>query len=168
MKTLIFFRHGKSDWNAAFEHDHDRPINKRGRTDAKRMGRFLAEINFLPDRIISSSAVRARTTMDQAREEGGWGHIPTEVTNRLYEASPEQVLDVIRAQEEDYSRLLLVGHEPTWSTMVGRLVGEAGVRVATGTMVRVDVRAPRWSDVGFGRGELRWLVPPKLLRNTAE
>lgn len=164
MKTLIFFRHGKSDWNAAFERDHDRPINKRGRTDAKRMGRFLAEIDFLPDRIVSSSAVRARTTMEHASEEGGWGDVPTEITDRLYEASPAQVLDVIRAQDEDCRRLLLVGHEPTWSTVVGRLIGEAGVRVSTATMVRVDVRGPRWSDVDFGRGELRWLVPPKLLR----
>ena len=70
MKTLIFFRHGKSDWNAGVGEDYLRPVNKRGKKDARRMGRFLAEIGGVPDRIISSTAIRARTTMEIAREAG--------------------------------------------------------------------------------------------------
>lgn len=164
MKSLLFLRHAKSDWNASFGHDHERPINKRGRGDARRIGRFLAEIDYFPDRILSSSAVRARTTLEHAVEEGGWGEIDTKITDELYEASILDVLELIRIQNDACSRLLLVGHEPTWSTMVARLIGSAHVRVSTATLARVDVKVPRWADVDFERGELRWLVPAKLLR----
>ena len=43
MKTIILFRHGKSDWNAHFENDHERPINKRGIKAAKKMGKKLSD-----------------------------------------------------------------------------------------------------------------------------
>lgn len=168
MKTILFLRHGKSDWNARFGRDHERPINERGRTDARRMGRFLAEIECLPDRILSSSAVRARTTLEYAREEGDWEEISTEITSALYEASPADVLALVQEQEDTFERLLLVGHEPTWSTMVGKLVGEAGVRITTATVARVDFRVGQWKQVAFGSGELQWLVTPKLLRDHAE
>ena len=164
MKSIIFFRHAKSDWNASFGSDHERPINKRGHKDARRMGRFLADIDFLPDRIVSSTAVRARTTLEEAAEEGSWGDISTELTDALYEASLPDVIHVIQHQPEEYGRLLLVGHEPTWSSMVGRLTGNANVKVSTATMARVDVNVPTWHHVEFGRAVLRWLVPPKLLR----
>ena len=164
MKSIVFFRHAKSDWNAAFDSDHGRPINKRGHRDARRMGRFLAEIDFLPDRIVSSTARRARTTLERAVEEGSWGEISTDLSDALYDASLPDVIDVIQNQSEQFSRLLLVGHEPTWSSMVGRLVGNGSVRISTATMARVDLSVPTWKHVDFGRGELRWLVPPKLLR----
>ncbi len=168
MKTILFFRHGKSDWKAGFGQDHERPINERGRSDVGRMGRFLVGIECLPDRILSSSAVRARTTMELARAAGGWGEISTEITDALYEASPSGVLALVRAQNDVFERLLLVGHEPTWSTLIGGLVGQAAVRVSTATMARVDFHATRWNQIDYGRGELRWLVPPKLVKNFFE
>jgi phosphohistidine phosphatase len=164
MKTLLFFRHAKSDWNAAFGHDHERPINKRGRRDARIMGRFLSEIGDLPDRIVTSSAVRACSTLELAMDEGEWGDIPVEKTDRLYEASEDDVLHVIREQPDACDCLMLVGHEPTWSSMLGRLSGKANVRVSTATMARIDFDVPSWKAVAFGRGQFCWLVPPKLHR----
>lgn len=164
MKTVIFFRHGKSDWDAPFGHDHERPINKRGQKDAGRMGRFLAEINQLPDRIVTSSAVRARTTVERAAEEGEWGDIPMEISNALYEASPSAVVNVIRSQVDEFERLLLVGHEPTWSGTISRLTGGSSVKVSTGSMSRIDFNEVRWADIDFGLGQLRWLIPPKLVK----
>ena len=164
MKTLLILRHAKSDWNAAFERDHERPINKRGRSDARTMGRLLADVDGLPDRIVTSSAVRARETLDLAMEEGDWGDIPVEVTERLYEASVLDVLEVVQNQSDAHDSLLLVGHEPTWSTMIGRLTGAATVRVSTAALSRIDFQVPSWKEIAFGRGTLRWLVPPKLLR----
>ena len=44
MKTVLLFRHAKSDWEAEAEFDRDRPLNKRGKRDAKRMGRHLSTV----------------------------------------------------------------------------------------------------------------------------
>ena len=163
-KSVIFFRHGKSDWNAAFGSDHERPINQRGHRDSLRMGRFLADAENVPDRVVTSSALRARQTLERAVEGGKWGEVSTRVTDDLYEASPEAVLSVIRMQDNTLERLLLVGHEPTWSSMISLFIGGGAVKVSTATMARIDFMVPRWKDVAFGRGTLRWFVPPKLLR----
>ncbi len=165
MKTLLLFRHAKSDWSAAYGSDHERPINERGRNDARLMGRFLAKINTLPDKVIVSSAVRARSTLELAMEAGEWDHPPVEITERLYEATTDDVLEVIQSQNGKFNRLLLVGHEPTWSSAIGRFIGHGRVRVSTAAMARIDFAAPSWDNITFGgKGELRWLVSPKLLR----
>ncbi len=163
MKTVIFFRHGKSDWDANFGEDHERPINKRGRKAGERMGKFLADAGQLPDRIITSSAVRARATLERAVQEGEWGDVPTIVTRDLYEASIGDVLRVIQSQDDGADRILLVGHEPTWSDSIGRLIGGGRVKMSTGTMACIDFDLPGWQHVDFGAGVLRWLVPPKSL-----
>ena len=70
MKTLILFRHGKSDWDSEEPSDHDRPLAKRGRKAAKAMGKFLALAGQVPDSAVTSSAVRARSTLEIAMEAG--------------------------------------------------------------------------------------------------
>lgn len=162
-RSLIIFRHGKSDWDAAFGSDHERPINKRGRRDSERMGRFLADVGDVPDRIVTSSALRARETLEHAVRGGDWGDVSTLVTDDLYEATPAAVLAIIQSQEDAVRRLLLVGHEPTWSHLVGLFVGGASVKMSTATMARIDFQVPMWSAVAFGQGTLRWIVPPKSL-----
>ena len=163
MKTVLFLRHAKSDWDADFEHDHERPLNKRGRRAADQVGRYLAEVEQVPDLLLSSTAVRARTTLERAREAGAWPARPHQLTRDLYGASPAAVLALIHAQPETAASLLLVGHEPTWSETVGRLVGDADVRMPTAALARVDCYVDRWQDVRMGAGQLIFLLPPKLL-----
>lgn len=161
MRTLIFFRHGKSDWGADYGADQDRPLAKRGRRAARTMGRFLRLANLMPDSAVTSSAVRAHTTLDLAREAGLWD-CAVRVTSALYEASPPRVLDEIRGEDNHSKILILVGHEPTWSETVGLLVGGGLLRFPTGAMARVDLDVERWEKSEFGTGRLIWLVPPKL------
>ena len=72
MKTIILFRHGKSDWDAPSGSDHERPLAARGRKAADAMGRFLSEKGEVPELAIASSAVRARDTLDRAVRAGEW------------------------------------------------------------------------------------------------
>lgn len=166
MKTLLFLRHGKSDWDADFEHDHERPLKKRGTKASRQMGRFLAAAGPLPDRIVTSTAVRARTTAALAKEAGGWT-APVRETRALYEAGPQDLLREIHAEDDAAETLLLVGHEPTWSATVGHLIGGGDVRMPTAAMARVDVDVARWAEVRFGGGLLIWLVPPKAIQKIA-
>lgn len=162
MKTLLFLRHGKSDWDADFSYDHERPLNARGRKAAKRMGRFLAASGTVPDRIVTSTAVRARTTLDLVREAGGLT-APVRESRDLYGAGPSDLLREIHATDDAADVLLLVGHQPGWGETVGRLIGGGAVRFPTAALACVAVEVPRWRDVAFARGELLWLVPPKAL-----
>lgn len=162
MRTLILFRHGKSDWGAPYPTDHERPLATRGRDAAKTMGRLLAQIGEVPELAISSSAVRARDTLQIAARAGNWAS-SIRVDTALYEASADAVLHWLHALEESPASLLLAGHEPTWSDLAGRLIGHAVMKVPTGAMLRIDVDRDSWRAVEFGTGELRWLIPPKLI-----
>ena len=72
MKTLLIMRHAKSSWDESDMHDHDRPLNKRGKLNAPRMGRLLREQDLVPDLIITSSARRARDTAGAVADQSGY------------------------------------------------------------------------------------------------
>ena len=162
MKTIFLLRHAKSDWGAASDSDHERPLNERGRKAAALIGDYLARRGELPDRVISSSAVRARETIRLAAQSGRWP-CPIDTTPELYETSPDRVLQLIRRQSDSLQRLLLVGHQPTWSLLVDELVGGADVKLPTAAVVRIDVPVEHWREVGCGAGNLIWRVTPKQL-----
>lgn len=163
MRSLILFRHGKSDWDAAFASDHERPLAGRGKEAARTMGRLLAQARQVPDLAVSSSALRARDTLQLAAQAGRW-HCPMRIESTLYESSPEHVLAWIQALEDDPECLLLTGHEPTWSALAARLIGGGMLKVPTGCMLRIDFEIEQWSEIAFGAGELRWLAPPRLMQ----
>ena len=166
MKTILLLRHGKSDWDAEFGADHERPLAERGQKGARKMGRFVTTARVVPDRALTSSAVRARETLATAAEAGGWTG-PARVTDALYEATPEAVLAEIQAEPDDADTLVVVGHEPTSSGLVALLVGGGRVEMKTAAVARVDVEVETWADVLPGRGTLTLLLAPGALRPNA-
>ncbi len=161
MKTLLLLRHGKSDWDADYGADHERPLAKRGVKAAKRIGRFLKEIDEVPDLVVSSTAVRAQTTAELASRAGEW-KTELSATRDLYEASPAAIIDTLRQLPDRIGSVMLVGHEPTWSSSVSVLTG-ANCRFPTAAACRIDFERDRWADVSFGGGQLIWLVVPNSL-----
>ena len=162
MKSIILLRHGKSDWAEEYGEDHDRPLNKRGEKAAALMGRFLAGVEQVPDLVITSTALRARETARLASEAGRWA-CEVKSSRSLYETTPEKTLDVIRGIDGSSDSVLLVGHEPTWSVLAGRLIGSGSLRMPTAGMVRIDTQASQWKSIAFGSGTLIWMVTPKIL-----
>lgn len=160
-KHLILFRHAKSDWGSGASTDHERPLARRGIEAAGIMGRFLRDAGEIPDKVLSSSATRAITTVQLAARAGGW-IVPIETTEALYLPDTDTVLEEIRAVGNGIHRLMLVGHEPTWSELIGELVGGAAVRFPTASMARINFDADSWEWVRPGQGELAWLVKPRL------
>jgi phosphohistidine phosphatase len=143
MRTLLVFRHGKSDWGADYDRDHNRPIAKRGRRASKLMGKYLASIDLIPDQVLTSSATRARQTIELASEAGRWG-CPVRVTEQLYGASVDGVIDEIRSEPDTTQTLLM--HFPT----------------AAVACIEFDV--DRWSEIDYESGRLAWHVKPKQLK----
>lgn len=159
-KLLLLLRHGKSDWNASFDHDHQRPLAPRGQRAAAAMGQFVLQAGQVPQGVISSSALRAITTAQLVAAD--WG-VPIAQDDRLYEATVGAVVTVIRQQPAAWASVLLVGHQPTWADLTTYLMGGGAVTVPTATLVGLELAVTDWDQVGPGVGALRWLVPPKLL-----
>lgn len=164
MHTLYLLRHAAAEPPEYYDDDRDRALSADGARDARRLGRFLSATDQLPDRMIASTAVRARQTAEALPEGGDWKvDVPLRTQDGLYQAQPSDVLRTIQSTDDDVRSLLLVGHEPTWSTTVSQLVGAANVSLPTGTCVRINARGNRWQRLSFGDGVLHWMIPPALL-----
>jgi phosphohistidine phosphatase len=163
VKELLLLRHAKSDWNAEFGRDHDRPLAPRGRAAAKLIGRFLKQVNCVPDLVITSSASRAQTTAKLAASAGGWRNRLI-VADELYDTSTTVVVHLISAQAPEVERLMLVGHNPTWEETAGLLSGGGKIRLPTAAVACIRIPILTWSEVAARHGTLQWLVTPKLLK----
>ena len=162
MKRILVLRHAKSDWAAEFGEDRDRPLASRGRAAAQTIGRYLQRIDEVPDRVISSPAVRAVTTVELAKEHGDWT-CPVELEPDFYGGDSGALLTRLQRSDDAEHAILLVGHEPTCSEFVGRMIGGARVRFPTAALARIDCDVPCWSEVDYDVGRLIWQVVPRAL-----
>lgn len=164
--SLVLFRHAKSDWEAEFATDHERPLAKRGRKAAASMGRVLQSAGQLPALVLCSTATRTRDTLELAIAAGGW-RVTVSHQDDLYDASPEALLALVRRAPDQASPLMLVGHEPSLSELIRLCIGGGNVRVPTAAMARIDFPATRWSEIVPATGELIWLLQPRFFGDAA-
>ena len=159
MKTLLVLRHGKSSWDEPLD-DHDRPLNKRGKRDAKRLGGTLRERGVIPDVIISSTAERARSTAKRAAKAMGYGGELVE-TPELYFTSADDELAVVESAPDQYETVMIVGHNPLFEEIASRLVGHY-VRMPTAALACIDLETDSWSEIRNAQSTLRFqLIPEK-------
>ncbi len=161
-KTVLLFRHAKSDWDASYDHDHDRPLNRRGKRAARAMGRWLAHTGPLPDLILCSTAVRARSTCTMAKEVGRWS-ADVQYERGLYHVTPSEWLVFLNELTMDINVIMFVGHQPTWSAVTALLTGSAISEFPTASIARVDINVDQWVLCTPGRGTLVWHQYPKRL-----
>ena len=167
MLELWILRHAKSDWNADYEADHERPLNRRGERASEVLGEFLARRRLAPERILCSTAARARRTVEIASEAAGW-RCPVHHTRDLYEATAPAVLDEIRRHDDGASPLMVAGHQPTSAELASHLIGGGRLRLPTCGLIAVGFDIERWSALRFGIGELRWMTIPRLREETSK
>lgn len=163
-RQLLVLRHAKSDWNASYGADRDRPLAPRGVEAAGIIGRFVAASGLVPDVVLSSPAVRARTTAELAAEAGDWG-TPIQIREGFYGAGGEAVLGALRELDSGVATVVVVGHEPVWSGLVAGFGGGGRVRFPTAALACLATESD-WSRLVWGGMELRWMVTPKLLKRS--
>ena len=153
VRELMLMRHAKSDrarWNGI---DHARPLNDRGIDSARAVGRHLAGTSRRPDGIISSTAVRARTTAELVVEAAGWD-LEVVLDDRLYGSGPMELLSAVRELGDDLARVLVVGHQPTWSMAASGLAGDTTAIDMPTAAVAVLGFDGSWADLAWGQATL--------------
>lgn len=166
MKHLILLRHAKSSWDDPSLDDFDRPLAPRGEKDAPKMGRALKAASSLPDLVVCSTAARARQTAAIALKTAGYKG-PVRHEDRIYEASVEALLDVVRSIDDAVETAMLVGHNPGFEMLIGALIGQKGhlasVRVPTANLARLELAVDSWRIVSHGSGTLIWQLIPRIV-----
>jgi phosphohistidine phosphatase len=168
-RELIVMRHAKSAWDTDAPTDFERPLSKRGRKDAPRMGEWLAGEGLIPDLVVTSPAERARTTAERVLRAMGAGMAAVRDERRIYDASLTNLLAVLAECPKAARRVLLVGHNPGLESLVLYLAGdvlpELGWRKVFPTAAVAHFRMPDdWTSLGPGAGSLASLVKPKMLK----
>ena len=162
MKSILLFRHAKSDWNANYKKDHDRPLSKRGVKAAKVMGLYLLNIQQIPDLIISSTALRAKTTAQIAKKFGHW-NADLIFDDNIYHCSADKLLFILSQQDPKMDFICIVGHQPIFSHFLSEITDSSWMKLPTASMVRIDLPIKTWKKLKFGRGTISWIKKPKEL-----
>ena len=109
-RRLVLVRHGKAEQSA--DTDDERALTETGRDDAAAGGAWLAASGFVPDHALVSSARRAQETWEALSSPHGW-EVAVDVSDLLYSAEPETVLDLLREVPDGARSVIVVGHNPT-------------------------------------------------------
>jgi phosphohistidine phosphatase len=159
MKTLFILRHAKSSWDNHDLADFDRPLNAEGLEAATFMGNLLHEKQIQPDTIISSPAKRAKQTAILVRETAQFEK-KIQYEEKVYEASPLTLVQIISAVDDKNESLLLVGHNPGFEGLIKLLTGET-LDLPTAGFVTVNLRIDSWTETTAGSGSIESFTSPK-------
>lgn len=167
-RQLLVLRHAKSAWDTGAPTDFDRPLAKRGRKDAPRMGKWLRDTGLLPDHVVSSPAARARETTEKVCRACSFAGGRVVWDERIYEGDLGALLAVLADCPATAPTILLVGHNPGLETLVRHLGGDAvptpadGKLLPTAAVARIEM-PESWSGLGPGAGKLVSVTRPKEL-----
>jgi phosphohistidine phosphatase len=160
MKTLLLMRHAKSSWKHKKLQDIERPLNARGEKEAPEMGRLLLKKDILPDLIVSSPALRARTTAELVAKKC---HYEKDILyiEKLYMAETPEILNNLVTLSDEVNQVLLIGHNPGLEYTLQLLTGKVE-SLPTATIVKIILPIEHWSDINTEtRGELVKVWRPK-------
>jgi len=161
MKTLYLIRHAKSDWSDETLSDFDRPLNKRGMKDAPLMGSHLTDKGIRPDLIISSPALRAKTTALTIAQALSYPLESIRYDHDLYASDPETILSIIRAVSDDIDTLFVFGHNPEFTECANLITGGDINNIPTCGVVEMRLIKEGWKSIGENSAELRGFDFPK-------
>lgn len=156
MRNLVLMRHAKSDYPEGVP-DHGRPLAPRGIREAGLAGEWLREHLPAIEAVLCSSATRTRQTLARTGVDA-----PASFLDRLYGASPGEMLGQINGVDDAVGTLLVVGHEPTMSAVTLGLAGKGSDRDAAARIAEkfptsgiAVLRVPgAWADLHLDGGQL--------------
>jgi len=170
MKTVTLFRHAKSGEkdNPRIE-DFDRPLSDRGLKAAPKMGVAMRERHLRPNLILCSPSVRTRQTLTQASAEA-WDKAPkVRYDERLYEASAQNIFEVLKEVPDKVDHVMIVGHNPGMQDLAvmlavsGRDRQQIKDKLPTAALVSFEFDEGQWKELQPGTGHVVLYISPKTL-----
>ena len=144
MKTLLILRHAKSSWKHPELADHDRPLNKRGKRDARRMGELLKQEDLVPGLILSSSARRALKTAEAVAQSSGYEN-EIHVVTTFYHAGLESFYKAIARSPDQFTQIMIIGHNPGLEVFFEDVTGY-WERLPTAALAQIKLPINRWVE----------------------
>ena len=168
-RELLILRHAKSDWDERAESDFARPLAKRGKKDAPRVGAWMYREGLVPDLVVSSPAERARQTTEAVCKGLDYKRKAVVWDQAVYEATLADLLGLLSRLPAHAKTVLLVGHNPGIEELLIYLAGDeidefgGGKLLPTAALARLEM-PDDWSNLAPGCAQLVNLTLPRTLR----
>src|SRR5690554_3737325 len=150
MKTLYMARHAKSSWKHNVD-DHKRPLKKRGENDGLLVSNKASSEIQAPQKIISSDATRALSTAQFFKKAWNIEDENFETDHALYDFSGQDVIRVIKSLDNGLDRVMIVGHNHAFTSVVNMLGNRYIENVPTCGFIVLEFDENNWSDITTGR-----------------
>jgi len=163
IKTLYLIRHAKSDWKDAKLSDFERGLSRQGKKDLKSMGSYIALAGVEPNLVLSSCALRAQMTVDgivDRLEYSGKIHY----INELYMEKPKTLLNVITLQDDQYDKMMVVGHNPELTELANIFLKEHIHKLPTLGLIEIQFDIESWEEIHDTQGELGLFIYPNQFK----
>jgi phosphohistidine phosphatase len=156
-------RHGKSSWKDEDLPDHERPLKKRGRKDTKRIAKEILKHDLMPDLILSSTATRARETVEILTENLDT-QIRVQFVETLYMGEPQDFIEVLKDLNNDDNIVMIVAHNPGLEAYLQIIDGEIE-SLPTAGLGYLLLALDDWKEISLDTmGDLIGFWKPKELR----
>ena len=159
MKKLIVVRHSKSSWKDSSLLDFDRPLNKRGNKDGKKMSKLLKKYISSVDLLISSSSERTRLTSSYFQKEIKFKN--SIFSKRLYHASSQEIIKTLNEIESGVNSVLLIGHNPGLTDFINKKTDINIFNLPTTGVVIIKFPIKSWLELDYKSGKVELIKFPK-------
>ncbi len=164
MKTLYLLRHAKSSWENADLRDFERPLSERGVSDIPVMAARFTERGAQLDCIVSSPAVRAKTTARGMADKLNFPKDEIISNPELYFAGTGMFLKAAKLMDETANSAMLVGHNPAITEFANAMLGDGSEEIEnipTCGLVALELPIDQWGDASLGSATRVWFDFPK-------
>ncbi|NTW52226.1 MAG: phosphohistidine phosphatase [Chlorobiaceae bacterium] len=160
MKSLYLVRHANAGWDESWTADFDRSLTDRGRLEAREMSTRLFNKGVSPELIVTSPANRALCTAEIFADHLGCD--PDRIVQKMeiYQGGTDELAEIVRSIPEEYSEVMLFGHNPVITMFSSWLAGKSMGSMETCGVVRIDLGKTKWMDAKQGKGAVGWQEYP--------
>ncbi|MCF2486962.1 histidine phosphatase family protein [Dyadobacter sp. CY347] len=160
-KTLILVRHATAEDHSFLIKDFDRKLNDKGLGESAKMGEWLAAANIHADIFVSSPAPRAYQTAEIIAGKLGVNLDQLVSDRELYDGGPRAYLNAVNAVSENFSTLMLFGHNPDISHFTEYMSGTDLGSMKKGSVVMIEFEGLKWEELSAKTGQLTLYKTPK-------
>lgn len=152
-KKIILIRHGKSSWEHNVS-DLDRPLKKRGKSDAEIVSNNFKSKNYSIDKVFTSNAKRAYSTCKIFQNQLNWDENLISIDESLYDFSGESVLRFVSNLDNNLNTVVIFGHNHAFTSIVNMYGDRYINNLPTSGLVVLNFNVESWEFVKYGRTEL--------------
>lgn len=167
MKELTLIRHAKSDWGNEYLKDIDRHLNERGYSDAYLLSDWYFNNHQVPELILTSDATRALNTALIFARSLNFDMKHFVIDSSIYESSVDNLLTIIKKQNDAKKSIMLFGHNPTITSVFNELCKDVFIdNVPTCGIVKINFNTNSWGKISGENSKLNFHKFPKDYKNT--